>query len=190
MKKICIYSSSSNNVDESYFKEAQKLADVMFKNNLGLVYGGAKVGPMFAIAKRMQELGSKITGVMPQFLVDIEKCHKGCDELIITKTMRERKAIMEERADAFIALAGGLGTLEETFEMITTKELHLHNKPIVFLNTNQYFTPLFEIFEKYYEKGFLRDGYRETFFIANTPEEAIEYVLKETQKQENVLQKL
>lgn len=137
-KKICIY-CSSNTIDQIYFEAADELLQILSKNNVDIVYGGASVGLMGFIANQAQIYGLRVTGVITQELASREIHNTDCDELIITETLSERKAKMAELSDTFITLPGGFGTLDETIEIIKLKELGYHHKQIIIFNINHFF---------------------------------------------------
>jgi cytokinin riboside 5'-monophosphate phosphoribohydrolase len=175
---ICVYCSSSNAVADIYFDTAKKLGNLIGDNGHSLVYGGANVGLMEQVAVSVKEFKGKITGIIPQKIHDKQLSSDHPDELIITPTMDERKALMREMSDAFIALPGGFGTLEEILEVITLKQLDYHRKPIVFVNANGFFNDLFTQFEKSYSENFAKENYRKLFASVDTPEEAMNYILE------------
>ncbi len=175
MKNICVYCSASNGLAKKYIDEAAKLGEAIAKQGATLVYGGGNVGLMGKIALAAQAHGAKVIGVIPERLVEREAVHRGCDELIITKTMRERKAIMDEKSDAFIALAGGFGTLDEVMEAITIRQLGFHQKPIVFLNTDGFYNSLLEFFEQLYAQGFARQRDHCPYQVAESVESALAF---------------
>jgi uncharacterized protein (TIGR00730 family) len=124
---------------------------------------------MGAMARAVHAHGGKVIGVIPHYLRKKEVAYEEADELMVTKCLRERKAIMEERADAFVALPGGFGTLEEILEILTLKQLEAHGKPVVFLNTNGFFEPLLAMFERLYHEQFTRRDYRGHYHVADAP---------------------
>ncbi|MDF1695039.1 MAG: TIGR00730 family Rossman fold protein [Saprospiraceae bacterium] len=157
MKKyLAVYCGSSKGTNPLYTQQAKALGQAMVKYNFHLVFGAGNVGLMGIIADEILRLGGEVVGVIPQHLVDMEVAHTGLTELIITDTMHERKAIMAERADGFIAMPGGIGTLEEIIEVMTWTQLGLHQKPIGFLNTNQFYSQLFNFFEHMMQEKFLK----------------------------------
>jgi uncharacterized protein (TIGR00730 family) len=174
--RICVFCSSSNGVADVYFEAAEKLGMLIVKGNHSLIYGGANVGLMEKIAHTVRFNNGAIMGVIPQKIYDRKLFSEHPDELLVTATMDERKAIMRDRSDAFIALPGGFGTLEEIIEVITLKQLDYHRKPIVFLNINGFFNDLFVQFEKSFSEHFAKEDYRKLYHICNSPEEAIAYV--------------
>jgi uncharacterized protein (TIGR00730 family) len=175
-KKICIYCSSSDAIDPVYFQAAKELAGLIAAGNHTLVYGGASIGLMGEIARTAHQFGGKVVGVIPEGIKNMGIAYEAADEFIITKDLRERKSVMESYSDAFIALPGGFGTLEEILEMITLKQLNFHNKPLVFLNINEFYNPLFELFEHIYKSRFAKNECKNLYFIANDPKSAIKYI--------------
>jgi uncharacterized protein (TIGR00730 family) len=176
MKNICIYASSSNDIAEIYVEKTYDLTSLMAEKGWGLIFGGGMSGLMGAAARRMREMGGRITGVIPEKLNVKDVVFENCTELFVTKTLRERKTIMEDRADAFIALPGGYGTMEELLEMITLKQLKYHVKPIVILNINGYYDGLKTVFENACREKFARDISRDLYFFTKEPKEAIAYI--------------
>ncbi|MBQ3311034.1 TIGR00730 family Rossman fold protein [bacterium] len=177
MKKICVYCSASDGLDESYYKEAQRLGELLGENGFDLVYGGSDFGLMGTVSKSAKLNGSKILGIMPKKIYELIS-HEGgsCDEFILTEDMRDRKEKLDKLSDATITLPGGFGTLEEISEIIDQKILGYTTKPIVFLNTNHFYDKLFEFFNQVVEQRFARKQTLGLFYLANTPEEAIQYI--------------
>lgn len=173
---ICVFSSSSNAINDIYFKEAQNLGKLIAKGNHTLVNGGANVGLMETVTVSAKEGGAKTIGIIPELLRDRSLVSDSSHEVIVTQNMHDRKAKMREISDAFIALPGGFGTLEEILEVITLRQLSYHTKPIVFINTNGFFNHLFKQFEVSYGESFAKEIYRNLYFIANNAEEAFEYI--------------
>lgn len=176
MKSLAVYCSSSDVIHADYFQAAKQLGQLMAENKLQLVYGGGIVGLMGEVARSVKDNGGKTLGVIPKALNIENVVHDIDDELIITDGMRERKAIMDERADAFVGLPGGFGTFEEMFEVLTLKQLGYHNKAIVFLNIRGYYDKLLEMFEHIYAEKFAKDQYRVLYHVCATADEAIEYL--------------
>jgi uncharacterized protein (TIGR00730 family) len=176
IQKICVYASSSDAVDEVFFSDASKLGELIAENGYGLIYGGAKIGLMGEVAEGVLKKNSSATGVIPKALNIEGIVNNNCTELIITENMRERKKIMEEGADAFITLPGGFGTLEEILEIIASKQLGFHNKPVVILNTDGYYDMLVATFENLFDKRFTKEGYRYLYYVASSPSDAINYI--------------
>jgi len=156
MKSLCIYCGSSAGASPSYADAARKLAAAMVENNIALVYGGGNVGLMGIIADEVLRLGGKATGVIPKALLDKEVGHLGLTRLHIVKDMHERKAMMAELCDGFIAMPGGIGTLEELFEIFTWSQLGFHDKPIGLLNVNGFYNGLIAFLDHVVAERFLR----------------------------------
>lgn len=178
MVNICVFASSSNNLDEIYYNDASELGTLMGKNGLNIVYGGSRLGMMYACASKVKESGGQIIGVMPKRLYDMGYGNpEDCKEFILTTGMRERKAKMDEISEGVIALAGGFGTLEEISEMIVQKQLGYNKKPIILLNTNGFYDNLIKFFDTIIESKFAKKGTEELYYIAGTPEDAVNYIL-------------
>jgi hypothetical protein len=173
---ICVFSSSSNAIADIYFKEAEQLGKLIGQNGHTLINGGANVGLMEALTIAAGTAGARTVGIIPERLIDRSLASDNSHEVIITKDMQERKARMREISDAFVALPGGFGTLEEILEVITLRQLSYHKKPIVFLNTNNFFHYLFKQFEFSYKEMFAKDVYRELYFVAETPGRVLDYL--------------
>ena len=169
MKKLAVFCGSSNGASNVYIEEATKLGKELAKRNIALVYGGASVGVMGAVADSVLEEGGTVIGVMPSFLEKREISHKNLSELIIVNSMHDRKAKMADLADGFIALPGGPGTLEEFFEIFTWAQLGLHQKPCGLLNINHYYDPLVALFNHMAEEQFLHEKYRNLALVDNEP---------------------
>ncbi len=177
IKNVCVFASSSNNLNVTFYNDAKTLGKLLGQAGMNIVYGGSRLGMMYACAKAVKDNGGKILGVMPQRLSDMGVANPDdCDEFFLTKGMRERKAKMDEISDAVIAVAGGFGTLEEISEMIVQKQLGYNNKPIILLNTDGFYGNLIAFFETIIDKNFAKESTRELYYIANTPFEVIEYL--------------
>lgn len=175
-KNICVYASSSDAVPAVYRDAAATLGALMAQRGHRLVYGAGQVGLMGDVARAMHANGGHVTGVIPERLRTLELAYEGADELIVTQTMRERKAIMESRAGAFIALPGGFGTLEELVEVLVLKQLHYHQKPIVILDITGVYEGLFTFFRRLCEENFIKESHFALYRVVGTPLEAIEYI--------------
>jgi uncharacterized protein (TIGR00730 family) len=173
---ICVFSSSSNAIADIYFQDARELGFLIAKREHTLVNGGANVGLMEAVTVSASENGAKTIGIIPEMLRDRSLASENSHEVIITPDMQERKARMRDISDAFIALPGGFGTLEEILEVITLRQLTYHTKPIVFINTNGFFDFLFKQFEISYDELFAKPVYRELYFVAKNPADALDYI--------------
>ena len=178
IKKVCIFASSCNFLEDIYYKEAAKLGKLLAQNRYDIVYGGSCLGLMWACAGAAKSGGSKIFGIMPEKLYNMGVSTDECVELTVTPCMRTRKAKMDELSDAVIALPGGFGTLEELSEMIVQKQLGYNNKPVVILNINGFYDKLVEFFNTIISQNFGRNQHREIYYVAQTPDEAVEYLLK------------
>ena len=165
---ICVFCSSSDAVAREYFAAAAEFGVALANRGLTLVYGGGQVGLMGAVARAVHQHKGKVIGVIPGYLRTRELAYEASDELLVTPDLRARKAAMEERADAFVALPGGFGTLEEILEVLTLKQLGRHHKPIVFLNTEGFFDPLLVQFEKLFAERFTKADYRSYYHVAPT----------------------
>ncbi len=176
MKNICVYCSSANQIDNKYFIAAKELGEAIAKNSFGLVYGGSNLGLMGEVALTAQKNGAKVLGIVPEKLYTSGIDFPENIELIVTKDMRERKKTMEDNSDAFIAMPGGFGTLEEVSEIIVGKQLGYHFKPIIFLNVDGYYNNLFEFFDNFYTKKFAMGDMHEIFHKSNSVSDAIEYI--------------
>lgn len=175
-KNICVYCSSSNYLDEKFYKLAQELGHKIAKEGFGLVYGGTTVGTMGQLANAVLHNGGNVIGVVPKLIEEKGLAHPELAEIIITKDMRERKATMEVHANAFVALPGGFGTFEEVFEIIVGKQLGYHKKAVVFLNLDNFYDPMFQMFENVYKEKFAKEESRELYYIANSIDELFEYL--------------
>jgi hypothetical protein len=153
---ICVFCSSSDVVEPAYFAAATQLGNTMAGRGDVLIYGGTNIGLMGALARSMREHNGRVVGVIPTFIASRGLAYAPADEMILTRDLRERKARMEERADAFVALPGGFGTLEEMLEIITLKQLQRHTKPVIFLNTEGFYDPLLALFEHMREHRFTK----------------------------------
>ena len=177
MKQVTVYCASSNSVDTRYLDVADAAGRLLAESGFTLVYGGGKVGLMGVIARAVHGHGGRVYGVIPEALMEREGvAYEVADELIVTKTMQERKAILFTRADAFMVLPGGFGTLEEFMEVLTLKQLRYHDKPLTLVNTDGYYDPLLHLFEHFFEQGFAAERYRKLYYVASTPEEAVDYI--------------
>ncbi|HET7535217.1 MAG TPA: TIGR00730 family Rossman fold protein [Candidatus Didemnitutus sp.] len=171
MKSLCVYCASSDRVDPKYFAAATAVGRAMAQRQWTLVYGGGKTGLMGAVARGVKENGGRVVGVIPEFMKVRELAFDEADELISVLTMRERKMLMETRADAFLALPGGWGTLEEILEILTLAHLEVLRKPIVIFNQDGYYDDLLRLCERIIAEKFMHATIRGKFGVANTVEE-------------------
>jgi uncharacterized protein (TIGR00730 family) len=153
---VCVYCSSSEAIDPGHVALATAVGERIAADGHGLVSGGGRVSMMGAVARAARAGGAHTTGVIPEHLMPLEVADTEADELIVVQTMRERKRIMDERSDAFLALPGGIGTLEELFEVWTSASLDMHAKPVVVLDPDGFYTPLWEYLDVLRDKGFVR----------------------------------
>ena len=164
IKSLCVYCGSNFNGDPVLRKAIEDLAETMASQNITLVFGGGSVGVMGVIADEILKRNGKVTGVIPQFLMDKEVGHKGLTEMVITENMHQRKQKMADLADGFVILPGGFGTLEELFEVLTWLQLGLHGKPIGVLNVNGFYDHLFKQMDVMVEHRFLKQTNRDLVF--------------------------
>jgi uncharacterized protein (TIGR00730 family) len=176
IRSVTVYCSSSRHVARGYFDAAAELGTAIAREGWQLVYGGNDCGCMGALANAAREAGGKVIGVTPQVLVDQGIADERCDELVVTETMRQRKEQLEQRGDAFITLPGGLGTLEEIFEIVVGRMLGYHRKPIVLLNVAGFYEPLLAMIDQGIEQKFIRDNAREHFHVSATVVDAVDYL--------------
>jgi uncharacterized protein (TIGR00730 family) len=174
IENIAVFCASADGAHPIYRAAAVELGRALAERNIGVVYGGAKVGLMQAVAEAALQAGGKVIGVIPTILVDHEVAHRGLTELHITDTMHTRKALIGSRADAFIALPGGFGTFEELFEVLAWQTLKLHAKPIVLLNANGFYDKLLAFLDHCVEEGMLKPKNRAVILVANTVEQALQ----------------
>ena len=161
IRSVCVYCGSSAGKSPSYLAAAESLGTSLGKAGLELVYGGGTRGIMGAVSDAVLKAGGKVTGIIPQFLIDMEATERELqrlDELIVTDDMHERKHIMFQRSDAFVALPGGIGTLEELVEIMTWSQLGRHEKPVVIANVNGFWDPLARLFDHMSKEGFLHSA--------------------------------
>ena len=173
---VAVYCASSNKLEKSSFDDAMALGEGIAKRGWRLVYGAGSTGLMGAVARTAQAHGGKVYGVIPNFLDTLEVTYLEADELVRVETMRERKALMEINSDGFVALPGGFGTLEEVSEIIVAKQLGYLDRPLVFLNTNEFWSPLLAFFDQLFAQQFAVDGGRALYYVADTVTDALDYV--------------
>lgn len=167
-KLLCVYCASSDRLAPKYFAAAAELGERMVAEGWGLVYGGGKTGLMGAVARAVKVAGGHVVGVIPEFMKVRELAFDQADELVTVITMRERKLLMETRADAFVTLPGGFGTLEEIMEILTLRQLDVVNKPCVFFNQEGFYDDLIRLFEKMLAEKFFKPSNMELFRVATT----------------------
>lgn len=165
-KTICVFCSSSDGIDKAYFEAAKDLGEEIARRGLTLVYGGSDIGLMGELARAAHAGGAKVVGIIPKALHGKVRAFKGDHELVVTDDLRHRKTLMEMRSQAFVALPGGFGTLEELLEIVTLKQLGHHNKPVVIVNTKSFYDPLIRMFDEMFEKKFTRTKHRELYRVS------------------------
>lgn len=165
-KLLCVYCASSDRLDPKYYAAAAELGREMVMRGWGLVYGGGKTGVMGAVARAVKQNGGRVIGVIPEFMKVRELAYDEADELVTVITMRERKLMMETRADAFVALPGGWGTLEEILEILTLRQLDVVKKPCVFLNQDGFYDPLLQLFDRMLAEKFFKPSNMDLFRVA------------------------
>ena len=170
---ICVYCGSSPGSDPIFVETARKFGQILAENRVRLVYGGGSIGLMGAIAEAVRKHGGEATGIIPEFMTKREHPLRLAQELIVTRDMHERKRTMFERADAFVALPGGIGTLEEVVEQLTWAQLGRHKKPILFANINGYWDPFLTLVEHMRDQKFLPEASRVDCLVANRVEEIL-----------------
>jgi len=165
IERVCVFCGSSQGVRADYAAAARRLGEQMVARDMGLVYGGGRVGLMGVIADEVLSRGGRVAGVIPHALMAREQGHEGVTELHRVESMHERKALMADLADAFVAMPGGLGTLEELFEVVTWAQLGIHPKPCALLNVSGYFDPLIEFLDHQVTEGFVRPDNRSLILV-------------------------
>ena len=171
--RVCVFAASSASIAPAYFADAVKLGELLADEGHSLVFGGGREGLMGAVAQGVFSRGGHLTGIVPRFFDEPGVLFEHCDEMLFTETMRERKQLMDDRADAFIVLPGGIGTFEEFFEILTLKQLGKHGRAILLMNTSSYFDPLCRFIEASVEQGFISRSCLALYQAAGTPDEAL-----------------
>ena len=176
IRSVTVYCSSSKEIPERYFHAGAELGESIARNGWTLVYGGNRMGLMASVADAARGAGGKVVGVTPRLMLDHGIGDERCDELVVTPGMRERKAVLEQRGDAFVALPGGLGTFEELFEILVGRLLGYHDKPIVLLNVGGYFDRLLAAIEHGIDEKFIKPRSRRAWFVAGDVPAAIAHL--------------
>jgi uncharacterized protein (TIGR00730 family) len=174
MKSLCVFCGSSPGNSPAYAEVAARVGELVARRGLTLVYGGGRVGLMGTLADAALAAGGRVVGVIPQMLIDREVGHAGLSQLHVVRTMSERKLLMGDLADSFLALPGGIGTMDELFEAWTWTQLGLHRKPCALLNQDGYYDPLLQFLDRAVEQGFLHTRYRAALLVANDAETALD----------------
>lgn len=172
IRALCVYCGSSGQVSESHLRAARRLGALAAGAGVEIVYGGGRVGLMGALAEGALDAGGQVVGIIPQHLEKLEVGHRDASEYHVVASMHERKQMMAERSDAFCALPGGLGTLDETFEIVTWRQLKLHDKPVILLNLGGFWDPLLRLVEHQTAEGYLR-GSEGLFHVVDRVEEVL-----------------
>ena len=180
--RICLYGAGSKNIKPTYIEEGYKLGEEIAKRGHLLVFGGGSNGIMGSVSKGVVEHGGSTLGIAPSWIDAFEELKSDCSEFIYTKSMDERKNLFLENSDAFIIAPGGIGTLDEFFEIINLKALGQHNKKIVILNHNNFYAKLNEMFQYLKEEGVIRRDLKTLFSVKNTAEEALDYLENENEE--------
>ena len=176
---VCVYCGSSLGVNPRHGEAARRLGTQLASHGIRLVYGGGRIGLMGQVADAVLAGGGEVIGVIPEHLQVLEKGHHGVTDLRVVASMHERKNLMFELSDAFVILPGGFGTLDEAFEMLTWRQLQLHDKPILFLNIDGYWTPFGELVDQVIAEGFARDSSRRLFAVVDRVEDVIPTLLRQ-----------
>lgn len=177
IRNICVYCGSGPGTDPAFVKAAHVFGGILAQNDIGLVYGGGSVGLMGAVAAATMAGGGRVTGIIPEFLTNRERPYSDAQELIVTRDMHERKRIMFERSDAFVALPGGIGTLEELVEQLTWAQLGRHKKPILVANIGGFWDPLCALLDHMQKLAFIRVGFSVSLLVADKVEEILPRLL-------------
>jgi hypothetical protein len=176
IRAVTVYCSSSQQIDRVYLDAGRELGLAIAKHHWSLVYGGNRVGLMGVLSDAVRDGGGKVIGITPQLFIDKGIHDTLADELVVSNNMRDRKALMEQRGDAFVTLPGGLGTFEEIFEIICGKQLGYHNKPIVLLNIAGYYDPLLAMIEHGVGQNFIKPKARQLYHVSASVADAIKYL--------------
>ena len=184
LRRICVFCGSNRGRHSAYAAAAVELGEELARRKIELVYGGGRVGLMGLLADTVLAGGGHVIGVIPQSLMDKEVGHRGLPDLRVVRSMHERKALMAELADGFLALPGGLGTLEEFFEVLTWAQLGLHAKPCALLNVNGFFDPLLRLLDHAVDEKFLKSGHRSHVVVEVHPGAALEAMVRHRAPQE------
>lgn len=176
--KICIFGAASSFIDKKYVEATEKLGEYLAQNGHELVFGAGGHGLMGAAARGFKRCGGKIHGVIPEFFKEecVEVIYTECDEIIYTETMAQRKSKMEDLADAFVIVPGGIGTFEEFYEVLTLKQLGRHTKPIALYDIDGYYEKLEEFMDSCMEAGFINKVCKEIYSCVQTPKEVLDYI--------------
>jgi hypothetical protein len=175
-RSITVYCSSSNGVHSRYFDAARQLGDAIAARNWTLVYGGNHVGPMGALADGARARRGRVVGITPKHFIDAGHGDDACDELVVVENMRRRKELLEHRGDAFVVLPGGIGTLEELTEVLVSRHLGFHQKPIILLNVADFWNPLVDLLREGLQERFIRPGTLELMQVHSTVDSCMQHL--------------
>jgi uncharacterized protein (TIGR00730 family) len=178
IRKICVYCGSGPGTDPAFVESARAFGAILAKNDVGLIFGGGSIGMMGAIAKSVLDHGGKVAGIIPEFLVAREHAMRGADNLIVTRDMHERKRKMFEMADAFVAMPGGIGTLEEVVEQMTWVQLGRHRKPILLANIKGFWNPLCALIDHMRKLEFIRGDLNFDLLVADNVDDILPFLQK------------
>jgi uncharacterized protein (TIGR00730 family) len=187
IRSLCVLCGSREGTDPAYRRSAIRLGQLMAERGVRLVYGGGSIGLMGVIADAVLKAGGEVVGVIPDFLIRYEVGHRSLTDLVVTESMHDRKRRMFEMADAFVVLPGGLGTLDETFEIVTWKQLRLHESPIIVLDVNGYWSPLVALVQATILGGFAHPEIAELITVVETPEQVLQSLETAPMPREEVL---
>ncbi len=177
INSVTVFCGSKPGSNPLFIEHSKQLGRLLAINNIKLVYGGGSVGIMGAVANAVLENGGEVVGIIPKLLVEWEQQHNGITELVVTEDMHDRKKLLYEKCDAAIILAGGYGTLDELFEMITWNNLKIHEKKVFILNTAGFYNAIIQHIETMQQQGFLYEDWKKRIVVCNEPEEVIEAIL-------------
>ena len=178
IRALCVYCGSSSQVSESHLRAARELGALAARAKVDIVYGGGRVGLMGALGEGALAAGGRVIGIIPEHLEVLEVGNRKSSEYIVVESMHARKQLMAERSDAFCALPGGLGTLDETFEIITWRQLKLHDKPVILANIEGYWDPLLRLVEHQTAEGYLHGGSAGLFHVVERVDQVLEVAAK------------
>ena len=177
VKNIGVFCASSSKICEKYFNAAEKFGKILAENNFVCYTGAGNSGLMNAVQESVLQNGGQCFGVIPQFMIDMNWCHQGLSGTIVVETMAERKAVLREKIDAAVFLPGGIGTLDEFFEILTLKQLGVFCKPIIILNTNSYYDELLKVLDKTIEENFMLKEHKKMWQVVNSAEEILPAII-------------
>jgi uncharacterized protein (TIGR00730 family) len=173
IKSLCVFCGSSAKGNKLHHQEARNLGMILAQNDISLVYGGAQVGLMQMVADSTMENNGKVIGIIPEHLVKVEGKHTGITEIIVVESMHERKQMMFDKSDAIVVLPGGFGTLDETFEVLTWKQLHLHDKPVIVVNSGGYWNPFKQLAQYVVKEGYAHESHLDLMTFVDSTDEIL-----------------